>query len=82
MTPAGASGWYGQVHLAGTIIPARRLSIRFPDGSYILFRYALAIVDEPSREVAVFTEHCRYHVFPLGDAEVEVLRASALGPDA
>lgn len=49
--------------------------IRFPDGSQALFRYAFAIPDEASREVAVFTEHCGYHVFPLGDAELEVVQS-------
>ena len=54
------------------------IAIRFPDGSHVLFRYAFALTDSASGEVAVFTEHCGYHVFPLGDAEVEVLRS--LGP--
>ena len=49
--------------------------VRFPDGSHVLFRYAFAVPDEAGREVAVFTEHCGYHVFPAGEAEVEVVRA-------
>ena len=49
--------------------------IRFPDGSHALFRYAFAIVDETAGEVAVFTEHCGYHVFPAGEAEVEILQS-------
>lgn len=49
--------------------------IRFADGSQVLFHYAFAIPDEAGREVAVFTEHCGYHVFPLGDAELEVVQA-------
>lgn len=50
--------------------------IRFPDRSHVLFRYAFAITDEVSKEVAVFTEHCGYHVFPAYDAEVETLRSA------
>jgi hypothetical protein len=49
--------------------------IRFPDGSHVLFRYAFAVADEAGREVAVFTEHCGYHVFPAGEAEVEVVQS-------
>jgi len=49
--------------------------IRFPDGSQVLFRYAFAVPDEAGREVAVFTEHCGYHVFPLADAELEVVQS-------
>jgi hypothetical protein len=56
--------------------PGQSVSIRFPDGSYVLFRYAFAIRDEKVGEVIVFTEHCGYHVFPLGDAEVEELQSS------
>ena len=48
--------------------------IRFPDGSHVFFRFAFAIADEAAGEVAVFTEHCGYHVFPAGEAEVETLR--------
>jgi hypothetical protein len=48
--------------------------IRFPDRSHVFFQHALAITDEKAGEVAVFTEHCGYHVFPMADAEVEILR--------
>lgn len=56
--------------------PDQSVRIRFPDGSHALFQSAFAIADEAAGEVAVFTEHCGYHVFPSGDAEVEVLRSS------
>jgi hypothetical protein len=49
--------------------------IRFPDGSQVLFRHAFAIRDEAAQEVAVFTEHCGYHVFPLGSAELEIVQS-------
>jgi hypothetical protein len=61
---------------AGDFSPEQRVSIRFPDGSYVLSRHAFAIRDEAADEVVVFTEHCGHHVFPLGDAEVEELRSS------
>jgi hypothetical protein len=61
---------------ASDLPPDQSVLIRFPDGSHALFRYAFAIADESAGEVAVFTEHCGYHVFPLGDAEVEVLRSA------
>lgn len=47
--------------------------ITFPDGSQVHFRHAFALADSASGEVAVFTEHCGYHIFPLVDAQVEVL---------
>ena len=50
------------------------VAIRFPDGSYALFRYAFVIWDETGRECAVFTEHCGYHVFAVNRTEVEVLQ--------
>ena len=55
--------------------------IRFPDGSQVLFRHAFAIPDKVAREVAVFTEHCGYHVFPLGDAELEIVQSAPWGGD-
>ena len=44
--------------------------LRFADGSTAHFHHAFAVEDEARRELAVFTEHCGYHVFPLGDLEV------------
>jgi hypothetical protein len=60
---------------AGDFRSDQSVIICFPDGSQVLFRHAFALKDELAREVAVFTEHCGYHVFPLGDAAVEVLRS-------
>ena len=45
--------------------------LNFPDGSFALFQYAFYILDPDHREVAVFTEHCGYHIFPLGDLKLE-----------
>ena len=41
------------------------VKIRFLDGSHALFEYAFYAVDEKRQELAVFTEHCGYHIFPL-----------------
>jgi hypothetical protein len=65
---------------AGDFPNGQSVLIRFPDGSHVLFRFAFAIADEAAGEVAVFTEHCGYHVFPAGEAEVEILRS--IWPDA
>jgi hypothetical protein len=65
--------------LGATDFPSDQIvCIRFADGSHSMFRYAFAIRDEAAGEVAVFTEHCGYHVFPLGDADVEILNTLAL----
>jgi len=63
---------------AGDFPCGQSVVIRFPDRSYVHFQYAFAIRDEQANEVAVFTEHCGYHVFPLGDTEVETLRSSGV----
>lgn len=41
-----------------------RVKIRFEDDSHVEFRYAFVIEAPEFREVAVFTEHCGYHLFP------------------
>ena len=41
--------------------------IRFEDDSHVEFRCAFVIEAPEFREVAVFTEHCGYHLFPLYD---------------
>lgn len=43
------------------------VSIQFEDDSHVEFRYAFVIEAPEFREVAVFTEHCGYHLFPLYD---------------
>ena len=37
----------------------------FEDGSSANFNYAFAVEDKERNELAVFTEHCGYHVFCL-----------------
>ncbi|HVH11787.1 MAG TPA: hypothetical protein VM759_01985, partial [Longimicrobium sp.] len=49
-------------------------SVRLDCGSFALFRYAFQLADAELRELAVFTEHCGYHFFPLGERKIEVLQ--------
>ncbi len=51
------------------------VAIRFPDESSVHFRHAFAIADEDRGMVAVFTEHCGYHVFPLIDARLKIVES-------
>ncbi len=41
------------------------MKIEFSDGSKSYFNYAFYWIDTENKEVAVFTEHCGYHIFPL-----------------
>jgi hypothetical protein len=58
--------------------------LNFDDGSFALFRHAFAVLDEAGERCMVFTEHCGYHVFPVGAVGTEVLRSVPVvgGPDA
>ncbi len=47
--------------------------LRFTDGTNAVFHWAFYLKDEETQEIAVFTEHCGYHVFPLFDTIVDVL---------
>ena len=49
------------------------LLLHFPDGSFVFLRYAFYVVDREEMKIAVFTEHCGYHVFPFGGVTVETL---------
>ncbi|HEX8350366.1 MAG TPA: hypothetical protein VF598_10420 [Hymenobacter sp.] len=44
-----------------------RVRITFEDESSVEFKYAFVIEAPEFREVAVFTEHCGYHLSPLYD---------------
>lgn len=48
------------------------LKITFEDNSYAFFYFAFYIIDENLKEVAVFTEHCGYHVFYLPEILLEL----------
>lgn len=47
--------------------------LRLHDGSHVYFKFAFYIINEDKTEIAVFTEHCGYHVFPFFGADVELL---------
>lgn len=49
------------------------LKITFTDNSHVFFYYAFYWVDEVSKEFAVFTEHCGYHIFPLINSIIETV---------
>lgn len=51
------------------------LKINFADGSFAYFQYAFYLLDREAGEVAVLTEHCGYHVFPLGGTHLELLES-------
>jgi hypothetical protein len=46
------------------------LNIELPDRSNAFFYYAFYWVDETEKEIAVFTEHSGYHIFPLIDTKL------------
>lgn len=45
------------------------VELRFEDGSVANFHGAFYSLDEVRAELALFTEHCGYHVFPLTGLE-------------
>ncbi|MEQ1763392.1 MAG: hypothetical protein ABL984_09640 [Pyrinomonadaceae bacterium] len=61
---------YDQISAADFI---NDLQIRFEDDSNAFFSYAFYLADDEAKEVAVFTEHCGYHVFPFAIASLETL---------
>lgn len=52
---------------------AHHVAIWFQDGSHAMFRHAFYLIDRDLNEVAIFTEHCGYHFFPLHDSHIELL---------
>lgn len=56
------------------------LVIELMDGSTLRFRHAFHVIRESEQALAVFTEHCGYHVFPLHEARVTRLFETALHP--
>lgn len=49
------------------------LKITFDDGSFAFFKDSFYWLDEKNREIAVFTEHCGYHIFNLPELLIETL---------
>jgi hypothetical protein len=54
---------------------SNHVKISFQDGSFAVFRFAFYRLDRELNEVAVFTEHCGYHIFPLHGTRLEVLES-------
>jgi hypothetical protein len=52
--------------------PLETVRMELMDGSAVEFRCAFFIVSKTKKAVAVFTEHCGYHVFPYHEAKVFV----------
>ena len=50
--------------------PNETVRIDLMDDSRVEFKSAFFVVSEPLQAVAVFTEHCGHHVFPLHDSKV------------
>ena len=47
------------------------LRFEFGDGSDALFYFAFYWTSSKLNEIAVFTEHCGYHIFPFFDTKIE-----------
>ena len=63
-------------HLSATDFGVNQsLRINFADGSFAFFQYAVYLLDRELNEVAVFTEHCGYHIFPLYGTQLELLES-------
>jgi hypothetical protein len=48
------------------------------DDSFVEFRYAFVIVSDKRKTLAVFTEHCGYHLFPYHEAKVEIVGSQTM----
>jgi hypothetical protein len=57
---------------AGDFAGSSLVHVMFPDGSQSFFKFAFVIESPEWQEVAVLTEHCGYHVFPLVDTAVRL----------
>lgn len=49
----------------------RSLRLTFEDRSAAFFKFAFYLTDPQTNELAVFTEHCGYHLFPFWGTEIE-----------
>lgn len=56
----------------------RHIQVRFPDGSFVFIRNAFYLLDVAEGEIALFSEHCGYLVFPFGDASVEAFSSEGI----
>lgn len=60
----------GQLDLLSVSLKSVRIVLM--DESVVDFKDSLFVVSESRRAIAVFTEHCGYHVFPYHEAKVYV----------
>jgi hypothetical protein len=67
---------------AGDFPSGSELHILLIDGSTVRFRHAFHLIRESEQALAVFSEHCGYHVFPLHDATVSRVSERLLYPPA
>jgi hypothetical protein len=56
---------------AGDFRLNEELDITLHDGSTAHFRYAFFIASKARRSIAVFTEHCGYHMFPYFGTKIQ-----------
>jgi hypothetical protein len=59
--------------LSASDFSAQSVHLHFDDGSFARFHYAFVVFDDAGKQCMVFTEHCGYHVFPVGNDGVQVL---------
>lgn len=52
---------------AGDFKHDESVELELADGSTMSLRYAFAVIDEPQRLVAIFSEHCGYFCFAMVD---------------
>lgn len=57
---------------ASISFPLDTVRVELMDESVVEFRYALFVVSEAKKAIAVFTEHCGHHVLPFHEAKVFV----------
>ncbi len=57
----------GEIDLFST--PLSSVRIELMDGSFVEFASACSIVSGAKRAIAVLTEHCGYHIFPIHEAK-------------
>jgi hypothetical protein len=55
---------------AGDFATGSTVHIQLPDGSQAFFQDAFFLKAPELKEVAIFTEHCGYHIFPLVDTKL------------
>jgi hypothetical protein len=51
-------------------IPLTTVRVELMDDSFVEFRCSFFVVSESKRAIAIFTEHCGYHVFPFHEAKI------------